>query len=69
MKQQRAAEFAWDQEHREPPDMTQFQREILPGLNDVSARAMSRLSGLSTGYCGEIKRGERAPHPRWWETL
>lgn len=66
---QRAAELAWEREHPEPVDRERFAREIAPGLAQISARAMARATGLSVSYCVGIKRGERVPHPRWWEIL
>ncbi len=60
---------AWQREGRWPPDMTAFEREILPGLADVSAGALARRTGLSVGYCRRIKKGLVVPHPTWWERL
>lgn len=68
-REQRAAELAWEAEHPEPADRTMFQREVLPRLQCVSARGLSRATGLSVAYCAQVKRGERVPHPRWWATL
>jgi hypothetical protein len=64
---QPAAELAWEREHPEPVDREVFRREIAPMLANLSASAISRATGLWVRYCGEIKRGERVPHPRWWE--
>ena len=46
-----------------------FMSDIAPGLASTSALAIARATGLSASYCGEIKRGERVPHPRWWAAL
>lgn len=66
---QRAAELEWDAQHPEPPDVEHFRTAILPALQRMSARGISRATGLSVGYCAKIKRGERLPHSRWWDTL
>lgn len=63
---QRMAELAWELEHPGPVDREEFVRDIAPKLAAMSARGIARATGLSARYCGEIKRGERVPHPRWW---
>ncbi len=68
-KAQRAAELAWEGEHPGPPDLEYFKTAIAPRLEAMSAGAISRATGLSVAYCAEVKRGERVPHPRWWDTL
>lgn len=68
-KAQRAAELAWEREHPGPVDREVFRREIAPMLANLSASAISRATGLSVRYCGEIKRRERVPHPRVWHLL
>jgi hypothetical protein len=68
-KAQRAAELAWEREHPGPVDREEFTRDIAPTLASLSANAISRATGLSVRYCGQIKRGERVPHPRLWATL
>lgn len=64
-----AADVAWEREHPEPFDHSIFEREILPGLQELSARQIAKATGLSVSHCADIKRGERIPHPRWWEKL
>lgn len=59
-------ELAWELEHPEPGDRGRFENEILAGLQGVSAGAIARATGLSVGYCAQIKRGMWVPHPRWW---
>jgi CRISPR-associated endonuclease Cas1 len=66
---QRIAELAWEREHPGPVDRDGFARDIAPKLEGMSARAIARATGLSAGYCATIKRGERVPHPRWWQML
>jgi hypothetical protein len=65
-REQRAAELAWEREHPGPVERDRFITEIAPRIAGMSARAISRASGLSVSYCAELKRGERVPHPRWW---
>jgi hypothetical protein len=59
----------WEREHPDAADPEQFSSELLPHLIDVSARKLSRRTGLSAGYWAQVKRGERVPHPRWWSDL
>ena len=61
--------MAWNGAHPEPVDLSKFEREILPGLQTLSARKLAAITGLSVSYCTAIKRGERVPHPRWWKVL
>jgi len=65
----RAAAATWDREHPEHADRERFSREVVPLLGSISARRLARATGLSVGYCAAIKRGERVPHPRWWQQL
>lgn len=67
--EQMAAQRTWEQDHPEPIDGDSFTAETVGNLAPVSARAISRATGLSVSYCAAIKRGERVPHPRWWATL
>jgi CRISPR-associated endonuclease Cas1 len=65
----RAAEAEWDRLHPDKPNPATFVAEILPSIRSVSARALSRATGLSVGYCSDIKKGLAVPHPRHWEPL
>ena len=67
--EQRRAELTWERENREPPNREWFTVEVLPRLQQKSARELAELTGMSVGYCAAIRRGERVPHPRWWELL
>lgn len=49
--------------------MQEFNRNILPGLAEVTVPQMMRATGLSSIYCWRIRRGERVPHPMYWEPL
>jgi CRISPR-associated endonuclease Cas1 len=66
---QRAEELAWDREHLEVVDREWFAREIGPKLEGQSARALARATGLSISHCSKVKKGERVPHPMWWQTF
>jgi hypothetical protein len=68
-RKQRAAELVWEGAHHGTVDADRFATEVLPQLQGMSARAIARATGLSVGYCADIKKGDRLPHPRWWTTL
>lgn len=68
-RKQRAEELAWDRAHPETVDREWFATEVAPGLEGVSARALARATGLSVGHCAKVKRGERVPHPAWWDAF
>ncbi|MBN2113687.1 MAG: CRISPR-associated endonuclease Cas1 [Acidimicrobiia bacterium] len=58
----------WEQEHPRP-DPEEFRRNILPGLQHCSPQKLADATGLSYPYCALIRKGERVPHPRHWNTL
>jgi CRISPR-associated endonuclease Cas1 len=60
---------AWADAGGQPTDATLFVEEILPLLQWTSAGALARATGLSTSYCGRVRRGERVPHRRHWDAL
>jgi len=51
------------------PDREIFVRDILPGLQSVSVRAMAEATGLTRAYCSMIRRGLYVPHPMHWEVF
>jgi len=59
----------WEQEHHEPVNNETFARDVLPHLQGVPLSALMQVTGLSLRYCSLIRRGERVPHPRHWDTL
>jgi CRISPR-associated endonuclease Cas1 len=65
----RRAAAAWRRSNGPAGDPEVFRSDVMPLLQGVSAARLAELTGLSRPYCGAILRGERAPHPRWWETL
>jgi len=58
----------WNREN-ERPDPAIFEREIWPKLKSLQVIALVRATGLSYGYCNQIKLGHKTPHPRWWRGL
>jgi hypothetical protein len=63
-------QLAWERVN--PPaiaDPDRFRVEILPQIKQISIRRLAAATGLSLRYCALIRRGERVPHPRWWDRL
>jgi hypothetical protein len=61
----RKAELAeWEQQYGKLVDLTAFQREILPLIQNVPLSRLAKTTGLSLRYVSQIRRGERTPHPR-----
>jgi hypothetical protein len=60
---------AWDEQHGKLVDLSGFQRDILPLLQDVPLSRLQRATGLSLRYVSLIRRGERTPHPRHWQAF
>lgn len=58
---------AWLRENPGPHDPAVYRSEVLPGLTKVTLSQMMRATGLTSGYCWKIRRGERIPHPMYWE--
>lgn len=63
------AELDWDRAHPQQVDCAWFASEVVPKLQDLSANALARATGLSVSHCAKVKKGERVPHPMWWEAL
>jgi CRISPR-associated protein Cas1 len=59
----------WDEEHGKLVDLSAFQRDILPRIQDVPLSRLQRATGLSLRYVSLIRRGERTPHPRHWHAF
>lgn len=59
----------WDEKHGKLVDLSAFQREILPSIENVPLSRLQRATGLSLRYVSLIRRGERTPHPRHWAAL
>ncbi len=65
----REAALAWERENPGPHDAEEFRRDILPALGQVTVPQMMRATGLTSSYCWRIRRGERVPHPMYWDVL
>jgi CRISPR-associated endonuclease Cas1 len=59
----------WDEAHGKLVDLSAFQRDILPLIQDVPLSRLQRATGLSLRYVSLIRRGERTPHLRHWHRL
>jgi hypothetical protein len=59
----------WDERHGKLVDLSAFERDILPLIQDVPLSRLQRATGLSLRYVSLIRRGERTPHPRHWQAL
>jgi hypothetical protein len=58
-----------DAEHGKLVDLSAFQRDILPLIQDVPLSQLQRATGLSLRYVSLIRRGERTPHPQHWSAF
>jgi hypothetical protein len=67
--ERRQAALAWERKHPGPHDAEEFRREILPALAAVTLPQMMAATGLTSGYCWRIRRGDRVPHLMYWEPL
>jgi hypothetical protein len=47
----------------------EFRRLILPRLAGIETGILVRATGLSAGYCPQIRGGKRVPHVRHWAAL
>ena len=56
----------WDERHGKLVDLSAFQRDILPLIQDIPLSRLQEATGLSLRYVSLIRRGERTPHPRHW---
>jgi len=59
----------WDEQHGKLVDLSAFQRDILPLIQEIPLSRLQRATGLSLHYVSLIRRGERTPHPRHWQAL
>jgi hypothetical protein len=59
----------WDEQHGKLVDLSAFQPDILPLIQEVPLSRLQKATGLSLRYVSLIRRGERAPHPRHWQAL
>jgi CRISPR-associated endonuclease Cas1 len=68
-RQRAAARAEWNREFGSCADLTDFHRDILPGLQRTPLAIIVKATGLSLRYCSLIRRGLRIPHRRYWGTL
>jgi CRISPR-associated endonuclease Cas1 len=59
----------WDERYGKLTDLSAFQREILPLIQDVPLSRLQSATGLSLRYVSLIRRGEKTPHPRHWASF
>jgi hypothetical protein len=59
----------WDEQHGKLVDLSAFQGDILPLIQQIPLSQLQRATGLSLRYVSLIRRGERTPHPRHWQAL
>jgi CRISPR-associated endonuclease Cas1 len=48
---------------------SEFERLILPRIARVTPATLAKATGLSTGYCAQIRDGKRVPHIRHWPAI
>jgi hypothetical protein len=68
-RKRKEAARAWEQDNPGPHDTQAYRAEILPSLAGATLPQMMRATGLTSGYCWKIRRGERIPHPMYWGAL
>jgi CRISPR-associated endonuclease Cas1 len=59
----------WEERFGRVVDLSAFDREILPHIQKVPLSRLTEATGLSLRYVSQIRRGEKAPHPRHWQGL
>jgi hypothetical protein len=59
----------WDERYGKLTDLSAFQREILPLIQGVPLSRLQQATGLSLRYVSLIRRREKTPHPRHWQTF
>ena len=63
-------QVAWEAAHPGHPfDPDYFAREILPELAEVKLAAMVEATGLSKGFCSQVRAGKFTPHLSHWSAL
>jgi hypothetical protein len=68
-KSRKEAARTWAKQNPGPHDPAIYQTEILPGLMSVTLPQLIQATGLTSGYCWKIRRGDRIPHPMYWGVL
>jgi len=60
---------AWNADHGDPRDHTEFSAQIAPALRTVPIVDLVQATGLSTHYSSLIRLGKRTPHERHRDAL
>jgi len=68
-RKRKEAARAWERENPGPHHPDAYRLEILPRLAMATLPQTMRATGLTSGYCWRIRRGERIPHPMYWGAL
>jgi hypothetical protein len=58
-----------DEQHGKLVDLSAFQRDILPLIQEIPLSRLQQATGLSLRYVTLIRHGERTPHPRHWQAF
>jgi hypothetical protein len=69
MQRRRREEQEWEEAGGEKQEPSVFVEEILPLIQPLSTRLLSRATGLSRSYCQDVRAGKHVPHPRHWEAF
>jgi len=69
MQRRRREEQEWEEAGGQQQDPSIFIEEILPLIQPLSTRLLSRTTGLSRSYCSNVRAGKYVPHPRHWEAF
>jgi hypothetical protein len=48
---------------------SEFRRLILPRITGIPSVTLANMTGLSVGYCAQIREGKRVPHVRHWAAM
>jgi hypothetical protein len=69
ISERKHANTDWETRYGKLTDLGAFEREILPTIQQVPLSRLMRATGLSLRYVSQIRRGEKTPHPRHWQSL
>lgn len=68
-RDRRREEHEWNVARPERADADLFRLEVLPMIQELPLRELSRRTRLSVGSCARIRRGQEVPRRRWWTQL
>ncbi len=70
MRRRGTQRAAWAETHDTAAlDVERYRAAILPTIARVPIRQLAKATGLSVGYCSQIRRGLLIPHPMHWDVL